>query len=113
VLPTVAMTLLFMVLLIPGAVVAGSIGAIIYAIHAAFAQSSGGAAVAGMLLQAFFGVVGLCFALLATICLGGPLSTGIREYALMFYGGRYPALGDMLYPSSAPPLPETGTPVIA
>ena len=113
VLPTVAMALLFMVLLIPGAIVAGSLGAIMYAIHSAFAHAAGGAAVAGMLLQAFFGVVGLCFALLATVCLGGPLSTGIREYALMFYGGRYPALGDMLYPSPAPPLPETGAPVIA
>lgn len=84
-----------------------------YAIHSAFADAAGGAAVAGSILQAFFGVVGLCFALLASICLGGPLSTGIRAYALMFYGGRYPALGDMLYPSAAPPLPETGAPVTA
>jgi len=39
---------------------------------------------------------------LAGICLGGPVSTGLREYALMFYGGRYQALGDVLYPPAAP-----------
>jgi hypothetical protein len=84
-----------------------------YAIHSAFAHSAGGAAVAGMILQGFFGAVALGFALLATVCLGGPLSTGVRAYALMFYGGRYPALGDMLYPAAAPPLPETGAPLTA
>jgi hypothetical protein len=30
------------------------------------------------------------------------LSTGIREYALIFYGGRYKALGDILYPQPPP-----------
>jgi hypothetical protein len=37
---------------------------------------------------------------LASICLGGPLSTAAREYALLFYGGRYQALGDLLSPPS-------------
>jgi hypothetical protein len=49
----------------------------------------------------FFGVVAFGFALLASICVGGPLSTGLREYALIFYGGRYKALGDFLYPAQA------------
>ena len=48
--------------------------------------------------KGFFGVLSLGFGILATICLGGPLSTGIREYALVFYGGRYQRLGDMLSP---------------
>jgi hypothetical protein len=26
------------------------------------------------------------------------VSTAVREYALLFYGGRYQALGDILYP---------------
>jgi hypothetical protein len=52
----------------------------------------------GILLQVFFGVVAFGIAVLVGICLGGPVSTGIREYALMFYGGRYQALGDILYP---------------
>jgi hypothetical protein len=102
VLPTIAIVALFMVLLIPGAILAGAFGAIEYGVHSAFANSTGGAAVAGKLLQAFFAIVALIFMALAGICLGGPLSVGIREYALMFYGGRYPILGDIL----SPPAPE-------
>ena len=107
VLPIVAMAVLFMVLLIPGLIVAGSIGALVYAIHSAFAGSTGGSAEAGLLVQIFFGSVGFLLMLLALICLGGPISTGIREYALTFYGGRYQALGDLLYPPAAPPPPAT------
>ena len=102
VLPTIAMVALFMVLLIPGAILAGAFGAIEYGVHSAFANSTGGAAVAGTILQAFFALVALIFMALAGICLGGPLSTGIREYALLFYGGRYPVLGNIL----EPPAPE-------
>ena len=111
-LPAVAMAVLFMILLIPGLIVAGSFGALVYAIHAAFANSSGGAAEAGLLVQVFFGMVGFFLMVLAGICLGGPVSTGIREYSLTFYGGRYEALGDILYPpapQSAPSIaPEIG-----
>jgi len=108
VLPTIAMVALFMVLIIPGLALAGALGAIGYGVHSAFAGASGGAAVAGMILQAFFGVVAFGLLLLASICLGGPISTGIREYALMFYGGRYQALGDILDPP-APQSPGAGT----
>jgi hypothetical protein len=97
-LPLVATAGLFMVLIIPGLAVAGSFAAIEYGLHSTFADSTGASAVVGVLLQVFFGLVALGLALLASICLGGPLSTGIREYALIFYGGRYQALGDILYP---------------
>jgi len=103
VLPTVAMAVVLVVLIIPGLIVAGSFGAMVYGIHSAFANSTGGAALAGTLLQVFFGVVAFGLLLLAGVCLGGPVSTGIREYALTFYGGRYQVLGDILYPP-APPL---------
>ena len=85
-------------LLIPGLMLAGSFAAFVYGIHSAFADATGAAAVVGILLQVFFGVVAFGFALLASICLGGPVSTGVREYALIFYGGRYQALGEILYP---------------
>jgi hypothetical protein len=103
ILPVIAMIGLFIVLLIPGLMVAGSVAAIVYAIHSAFADATGASALIGILLQAFFGVVAFGYALLAGICLGGPLSTGLREYALIFYGGRYQALGDLLYPQLPPP----------
>ncbi|MGD0733042.1 MAG: hypothetical protein ABR956_17385 [Terracidiphilus sp.] len=103
ILPTIAMIALFMVLIIPGLMVAGALGAIEYAIHSTFADAAGAGAVAGILLEVFFGVVAFVLALLAGICLGGPVSTWIREYALIFYGGRYQKLGDILYPPQAPP----------
>ncbi len=104
VLPTIAMVCLFFVLLIPGLMLAGSLAAVEFGIHSAFADATGAAALVGILLEVFFGVLAFGFALLFSICLGGPVSTGIREYALTFYGGRYQALGDILYPP--PPLVE-------
>ena len=56
-----------------------------------------------LLPAAFFGLLAFGLMLLASICLGGPVSTGIREYALIFYGGRYQALGEILYPPPPPP----------
>jgi hypothetical protein len=101
ILPTVAMVALFVVLLVPGLVVAGSVAAVELGLHSAFADTTGGSAVTGALLEGFFGVLAFGFAVLASICLGGPISTGTREYALMFYGSRYQALGDKLYPPIA------------
>ncbi|HUX28912.1 MAG TPA: hypothetical protein VMV39_08985 [Terracidiphilus sp.] len=106
VLPIVATVGLFMVLLLPGLMVAGSFTAIEFFIHSAFANATGASALVGVLLEAFFGVLAFGFALLAGICLGGPISTGIREYALVFYGGRYRELGDILYPP--PPATTNG-----
>jgi hypothetical protein len=101
-LPTIAMVGLFLVLAIPGLILAGSLAIVEWGIHSVFADSTGSSAVVGVLLQVFFGVLGFGFALLAGICLGGPVSTAVREYALVFYGGRYPVLGNILYPAPAP-----------
>ena len=81
---------------------AGSVAAIEFGIHSVFAGSTGSSSIVGVLLEVFFGVLTFVLALLAGICLGGPVSTGIREYALIFYGSRYSALGDILYPPQAP-----------
>jgi len=103
ILPVIAMIGLFIVLLIPGLMLAGAGAAIGYAIHSAFADATGAAALVGILIQVFFGLVAFGLALLASICLGGPVSTAVREYALVFYGGRYQALGEILYPPPPPP----------
>lgn len=97
-LPFVAVVGLFMLLAIPGLILAGSVAAVEYGIQSTFIGATGASAVVGALLQAFFGILAFLFALLAGICLGGPVSTAIREFALVFYGGRYRALGDALYP---------------
>jgi hypothetical protein len=103
-LPIVAMVCLFVVMLIPGLALAGSLAAVELGLHSYFADATGGSALVGVLLEGFFGLLAFGFALLAGICLGGPLSTGLREYSLIFYGGRYQVLGDLLYPTPPPAL---------
>jgi hypothetical protein len=83
--------------------VVGALAMIEYSVHSAFAGATGASALIAIILEVFFGVLAFGFAVLAGACLGGPVSTGVREYALMFYGGRYPALGDILYPPPPPP----------
>jgi hypothetical protein len=113
VLPVLAVIALFILLIIPGLVLAGSLAAVEFGLHSAFADATGASALVGLLLEVFFGVLAFGFALLASICLGGPISTATREYALVFYGGRYRALGEILYPPQMPPLPESGAPRFA
>ncbi len=105
-LPILATICLFIVFFIPGLMLAAALAAVEFGVHSMFADATGASALVGVLLEAFFGVVAFGFALVASICLGGPLSTGIREYALIFYGGRYKALGDILYPQPPPAIAE-------
>jgi hypothetical protein len=102
ILPVIASFGLFIVMLLPGLMLAGSLAAIEWGVHSVFSGATGASWLVGIALEVFFGVIAFGFALLAGICLGGPLSTGIREYALIFYGSRYKALGDILYSLPAP-----------
>jgi hypothetical protein len=113
VLPIIAAIGLFFVLLLPGLGLAAALASVEFGVHSMFADAAGASAFVGVLLEIFFGVVAFSFALLASICLGGPLSTGIREYALIFYGGRYKVLGDILYPPTPPPAIVGGTSGVA
>lgn len=99
--PIVAAIALFMLLIIPSLVSVGAVGAAEYAIHSAFATSTGSANVAGIALEVFIGFLAFAFAVLVGISLGGPLSTGLREYALLFYGGRYQPLANVLFPAAS------------
>lgn len=104
-LPLVGAAILFILLIIPTLISLGAVGIAEWGVHSAFSESTGGAAVAGVLIQVFIGVLAFAFAMVVGISLGGPISTGVREYALLFYGGRYQALGDAMYPN-APPAPQ-------
>ena len=104
ILPIIALVALFIVLIIPGLLFVASTAVVEVGIHAAFSSATGGAAAMGIFLQVLIGVAAFCLAFLAGICLGGPISTALREYALVFYGGRYQPLGDILFP------PSLGTP---
>jgi hypothetical protein len=99
-LPIIVTVGLFILLMIPGLILAGCVAAVEFGIHSTFTDATGASAVVGKLLEVFFGILAFGFAVLAAICFGGPLRTGIREYALIFYGGRYKELGDALYPQS-------------
>jgi hypothetical protein len=101
ILPMIAAIATIVVLALPGLMLAGSIAAIEWGVHSAFTGSTGESWLVGVVLEVFFGLVAFGFALLASICVGGPLSTGVREFAVVFYGGRYKALGDTLYPAQA------------
>lgn len=102
VLPVVAAMGIFLVLLIPMLVLLGSVAAVEWGIHAAFASTGGLSGMVGVILEVFVGLVALGFAIVIGISIGGPISTAIREYALVFYGGRYPTLGNVLFPPAAP-----------
>jgi hypothetical protein len=111
-LPAIAMAALFIVLFLPGLVLAGSLAAVEWGLNSTFSDATGASALVGKLLEVFFGLLALGFAVLASICLGGFVSTGIREYALIFYGGRYKALGDILDPPP-PTQPALGASEVA
>jgi len=96
ILPTIAMIAVVLVLAIPGLVLAGGLAIVEWGLHSYFADATGSSVVVGAMLQAFFGLLAVGFGLLAMVCIGGPVSTSIREYALVFYGGRYQALGAVL-----------------
>jgi hypothetical protein len=109
ILPSIAAIGAFIVLAIPGLMLAGAVATIEWGVHSMFSGATGSSWFVGIALEVFFGLVAFGFALLASICVGGPLSTGLREYALIFYGGRYKALGDFLYPAQATSGGTSGT----
>jgi hypothetical protein len=106
-LPIVALIGLFIVLILPAIIFVVIIAAVEVAIHVAFSGAAGSTAMIGIFLQVLVGVIAFAMALLGWIAVGGPLSTAIRQYALVFYGTRYQALGNILFPPPpvAPPVP--------
>jgi MFS family permease len=98
ILPIVAVMALFLALIIPGLIVVAVFAIVEVGIHSALAGTTGAAALIGILLQVLVGLVAFGIALFAALCLGGPLGTAIREYALLFYGARYQRLDEILFP---------------
>jgi hypothetical protein len=117
VLPLVAIMALAVVLAIPAILFVVMAAIFAVAIHAAFADASGAAFVVKILLEVMVGLVSFAVLMFVGICLGGPLSTAVREYALLFYGGRYPRLGDILFPplpvNPNPPIPNMPVPNVS
>ena len=106
-LPIAAAFALFIAMIVPAILFVAVTAGIEVAIHAAFANPDGATAIGGIVLLVIVGIIAFGVAVLAGLCIGGPLSTAVREYALLFYGGRYQPLGDLLFP----PLPPAAGPI--
>ena len=114
VLPLLAMMALFLVLAIPLVIVFGIMALAAGGFNWMLADATGWFAVVRIAGEVFFGVTAIGIGLLVGFSLGGPIATWIRNFALVFYGGRYKALGDLLYPPPAPPSPLwSGPPTVA
>jgi hypothetical protein len=103
VVPIVAAIGLAIILFIPCLIVFGLLAIMIAAVHGAFSDAALPIVYLGWVLQGVLGflVVGLGF--LVAVSFFGPIAIAIRNYALLFYGGRYQALGNILFPPPASP----------
>lgn len=95
-LPMVAWIAIFLILILPTVFTVAAVALVEIGIHAAMAHASGALPAEGVALQIAIGAVATTLTVLVWIGASGPLSTAVREYALLFYGGRYRPLGDAL-----------------
>ncbi len=100
-LPLVAWVGIVMILILPMIFTVAAVAVVEIGIHAAFAHGTGALPAEGIALQVVIGVIAAALTLLVWVGAGGPLNTAVREYALVFYGGRYQRLGDLLGPLPA------------
>lgn len=105
VLPAIAMMALFMILAIPLLIIFGILAFCMAGLNSLLADATGLYAFILIVLEVVVGLTAFAFGLFLSFSLGGPVATWIRNYALLFYGGRYQALGDMLSPPP-PPVPN-------
>lgn len=97
-LPVVAMIGMMVVLAIPMIIVFGIPGLMIAGLHSLTVNASPGVVFAAIFVEVILGLIMVAIGALVAICFGGPLSIGVRNYALVFYGGRYQPLGNLLFP---------------
>jgi hypothetical protein len=102
-LPIAAIIALVIALAIPMLLAFGVCALLFAGAHALAASGTMGASIVGGALEVLIGLAIFTLVLLVAICFGGPLSIWVRNFALVFYGGRYPLLGNVLFP--APPVP--------
>ncbi|WP_263355949.1 DUF7544 domain-containing protein [Acidicapsa ligni] len=107
ILPLVAGVIGAIAVFIPILLVAGILVVIGFALHAVSQ-----AVMIGYIIVA--GAAFLALLVCAMIGVGGTIGTFMRNYALLFYGGRYPELARVLWPlpslPSAPMMPGAGYP---
>ncbi len=110
VVPMAAVIGLAIILFIPCIIVFGALAIAMAAVYAALISHAAiPLPVIGWFLEGFLGLIMFGLGFLLAISLGGPIAIGMRNYALLFYGGRYQALGDILIPPpAAAPMMQPG-----
>lgn len=117
ILPIIGFMSLSIAAAILGAVLSGLVAAPLAYLQAMVHTGSVGAAVLAAIVLLPLTILAVVVAVFVSICLAGPLATWIRNFALIFYGGHYQALGDLLAPAATkpvdpppPPPPDAGAP---
>jgi hypothetical protein len=98
ILPALAVMALFFVAAIPLLIVFGMLALSEAGLNAIRENTAGAVALCCIVFEILLGALAASFGLFVAVCLGGPIATWTRNYALLFYGGRYQALGDILAP---------------
>src|SRR5262249_43063348 len=98
----VVLVLAFVVLLIPGALIA----------VAGYAMAKALGPGVGLVLAAIAIFVGVALLIALFLLATAPIAVFFTAYAVYFFGGRYPKLGSMLWPEPTPPPPPLA-PVIS
>jgi hypothetical protein len=101
-LPMIAVVAIVIVLIIPFILVFGVFGVMMHEVSIALAGASASALLVRTFIEGVFYLFLFALFLLVVICFGGPLAIAVRNFALVFYGGRYQVLGDILYPPPPP-----------
>ncbi len=107
VLPIAATIAAVIVLAIPSILGALFLGAPIVWLSTLTASGVGLSKVLLVLLISLLVLVGAVIVVFLMLCIGGPIGIAVRNYALLFYGGRYQVLGDLLSPPPAPNIEPT------
>ncbi|HEX8812570.1 MAG TPA: hypothetical protein VF742_11320, partial [Terracidiphilus sp.] len=92
------------ILIIPVVFVGLVILAFYFGLHTLLADATGFTLFVQQSILILIGSIGVALAILLFISICGPIATWKRYYSLLFYGGRFPQLGDLLSPPPPPPL---------
>ncbi len=101
ILPTLAVMALFIAAAIPLAIVFGMLALSEAGLNAMRENAAGVGAIIWIFFEILLGALVTSFGLFVAVCLGGPIATWTRNYALLFYGSRCQALGEILAPPPA------------
>ena len=102
-LPIAAMLGAIIILAVPALFTAMFFAAPSAGLAAIISGATGATKLFFIFLIAVIVLVAVAVVILLGLCITGPIGVAVRNYALLFYGGRYKVLGDLLSPPAPPP----------